>query len=273
MKDKILIMGRGYIGTRLQQGLGSVISEKRINSFKDADEEIKRHNPAIIINCIGHVGKNNVDDCELDKDKTLFSNSFVPFIIAESALRRGIKLIHVSSGCIYHFDYDNGSFIPETKEPDYFDLFYSRSQIYAARALESLSAKFDILIPRIRIPLDNRPHPKNILNKLIKFGKIIDIANSVTYIPDFIDAIKHLIEIDARGIYNVVAKGGLRYPELMEVYKKHVPSFDYKIIDIKSLKINRTNLILSTEKLEKSGFKVREIHGVIEECISNYLKY
>ncbi|MGE5196905.1 MAG: sugar nucleotide-binding protein, partial [Deltaproteobacteria bacterium] len=225
------------------------------------------------INCIGYTGK-NVDECELDKDKTLTANTFIPVILAESALRNKIKLVHISSGCIYRFDYSKDKPITEAKIPDFFDLFYSRSKIYTEMALEVLCNKFNILIARIRVPLDNRPHPKNILNKLIKYREsIIDLPNSITYIPDLLKALEHLIKIDARGIYNVVNKGGLRYPQLLDVYKKYVPGFEYKVTDLKKLNIVRTNLILSTSKLESSGFKMRNIKEVLEECVKNYLKY
>ena len=101
---------------------------------------------------------------------------------------------------------------------------------------------------------------------------MIDVANSVTYIPDFIQAIKYLIKIDAKGVYNVVNKGGLRYPKLMQVYQKYVPSCKFKVIALKKLRLDRTNLILSTKKLEKTGFKVRNINTVLEECVKEYLK-
>ena len=273
MADKILIFGKGFIGSRLHEGLKCEVSEARIRSFKDAEGEIKKHNPKIIINCIGHTGQKNVDDCELAKDKTLSANVFVTFILTEAAIRQGVKLIHIGSGCIYHFDYSKDRPIKEEKIPDFFDLFYSRTKIYTEMALEVLSNQYDILILRTRIPLDNRPHPKNLLTKLIKYKKIIDIPNSVIYFPDFIQALKHLIKIDAKGIYNVVNKGVLRYSELLDVYKKYVPSFKYEIVDYKGLKLIRTNLVLSTEKLEKSGFKIRNIKEVLEECVQGYLKY
>ncbi|MDD5156359.1 MAG: sugar nucleotide-binding protein, partial [Candidatus Omnitrophica bacterium] len=234
--------------------------------------QIKRHRPDIIVNSIGHTGR-NVDECELDKDKTLMSNTFVPVILAEAALRNNIKLVHISSGCIYHFDYTQDAAIDEEKTPDFFELFYSRSKIYAEEALKTLFGKTPILVIRIRMPLDSRPHPKNLLDKLIKYKTIIDIPNSVTYIPDFIKAFRHLIEIDARGIYNVVNNGGLRFPALLDVYKRYVPDFSYRLVDYKDLNLIRTNLILSTKKLEKSGFKIRDIKEVLEECVKNYLKY
>ena len=135
-----------------------------------------------------------------------------------------------------------------------------------------MSSEFNILIARIRITLLNEPHPKNILDKLIKFRKVITVKNSVTYFPDFVRALKHLIKIDARGIYNIVNKGGLSYPKLMDVYKKYVPEFSYKRVEFRNLGIKRTNLLMSTRKLEKTGFKMREIDSVLEECVKEYLK-
>ena len=270
MKNRILVLGKGYIGSRIQEGLGCDVSGAKFYTFKEAEGDVVRYNPQILINCVGHTGR-NVDECEIDKDTTLLAHTFVPVLLGEVALRHGIKLIHISSGCIYHYDYDADEHIVEEKIPDYLDLFYSRAKIYAERALEVLAGQYPVLILRIRIPLDDRPHPRNLLDKLISYKKVIDLPNSVTYIPDFIQALRHLIEIEATGIYNVVNKGGLRYPELMEAYKKIVPDFQYEVVDHKQLNLVRTNLILSTQKLEKSGFKVRDIHDVLDECIQGYL--
>jgi 3,5-epimerase/4-reductase len=181
--------------------------------------------------------------------------------------------VHISSGCIYHYDYSKDTPIGETKEPDFFELFYSRTKIYSEKVLETLSIRYPTLIIRIRVPLDSKPHPKNLLTKLINYKKVIDIPNSVTYIPDFINALRHLIRINAKGIYNVVNKNPLIYSELMEVYKKHIPGFNYEVIDFKKINSIRTNLILSTEKLENTGFKVRDIREVLEECVKEYLTY
>ena len=272
MNNKLLILGKGFIGERLHTALACESSDKKIHTLKDVEEELSKFKPAVLINCIGYIGR-NVDDCELDKDKTLFVNSFIPLILAEAALRNKIKLVHISSGCIYRFDYSKDKPIDEEKTPDFFELFYSRSKIYAERALAALSAKYNILILRPRIPLDYIPHPKNLLTKLINYKKTIDLPNSVTYIPDFIDAIKHLLKIDATGIYNVVNAGGLRYPKLMGIYKKYNPDFKYEAVDFRKLNLVRTNLVLSTKKLEKSGFKIRNINEVLEECVQKYIKF
>ena len=260
------------MGERIREELGGDISGRILNSYSEADKEVKRFNPGILINCIGITGRRNVDDCELVKDEALLANSFLPIMLAEVALRRGIKLVHISSGCIFNYDYKKDPPLTEGRAPDYFDLFYSRSKIYSEQALLPLSKKYPFLISRIRIPLDDRPHPKNILDKLIRYKKAIDIPNSVTYIPDFVKALKHLIKVQATGIYNVVNSGALRYPRLLDTYKKYDPKFEYKKISLKSLNLSRTNLILSARKLKDSGFPVRDINSVLDECVRGYLK-
>jgi len=272
MNKKILIFGKGYIGSKLQKHLNCSATGKAIREYKDIQTEINRYQPKIIINCIGYTGKNNVDDCEKDIDGTMLSNTFVPILMAEAAVRNSIKLIHVSSGCIYNYDYKKQLPIKEKLVPDFFELLYSRTKIYADDVISHLSGVHDVLIVRIRIPLDNVSNPKNVINKLLKYKTVIDVPNSVTYVPDLLLALEHLIKINANGIYNVVAKGGLRYPDLMDEYRKYNPRVKYSTISLKDLKVKRTNLILSTRKLEKSGFKVRGIKEIIKECVKQYVE-
>ncbi|MDD4900153.1 MAG: sugar nucleotide-binding protein [Candidatus Omnitrophica bacterium] len=271
MNEKILILGKGFLASRLKEELDSEVSGARIYSFADADAEISKFNPTVLINCIGHIG-GNVDACELDKDKALMANSFVPLMLAEVCIRRKIRFVHISSGCIYHYDYKKNVPLKEEEAPDFFELFYSRTKIYSEQPIDNLSRQYPILILRLRVPLDNRPHPRNLLTKLISYGKIIDLPNSVTYIPDFLKATRHLLEINATGIYNVVNKEPLRYRDLMEAYKRKVKGFQYEEIEFNKLNLVRTNLVMSTEKLEKTGFKVRTINEVLEECVEGYLK-
>ena len=271
---EVLIIGAaGFIASRLKENFHCVLCDQKIFSYEDTERIWLQYKPKIVLNCVGHIGKDNVDDCEKDKSKNLLANTFVPIMLGELAIRHGFKLIHISSGCIYHVDYKNPIPIKEEALPDFLGLFYSRSKIYAEQSLSVLIPQANILIVRIRIPLDNRPYPKNILNKLIRYKKVIDVSNSVTYIPDFIQALKHLIQIDAKGIYNVVNEGGLHYPQLMNVYQKYVPDFRYELMPLKDLNLVRTNLILSTVKLQKSGFKVRPIAEVLEECVQGFVSY
>jgi 3,5-epimerase/4-reductase len=271
VNDRILVVGQGFIGKRLKEEWNCAATDRKIFAFKDAEDLIDEYRPHVVVNCVGYNGVKNVDDCDREPDKTYLANTFVPFMLAELAMRRNFKLVQMSSGCIYH--YDHRLQLPKTEDdaPDYFDLAYSRSKIACERALLSLMPKLNALIVRVRIPLDDRPHPRNILDRLVQFKKVINVPNSVTYIPDFIRAVDHLLKKDARGLFNVVNKGILLYPELLDVYKKHVPDFQYEVIDFEKLAIKRTNVVLSTEKLEKTGFDVRNITEVFDECVQNHL--
>lgn len=270
MKPKVLIVGNGYIGNRICKELGFGISDRKITCLEDALSLTREEKPDILINCVGFIGR-NVDDCEINKEKALFSNGFVPIMLAEGCLRNNIKFIHISSGCIYHYDYAHDSPITEEKDPDFLGLYYSRTKIYAENALRALFGKYPYLILRIRVPLDNRSTPKNLLDKLIGYKKVITSPNSVTYIPDFIHALKHLIEIKASGIFNIVNKSPLVFPDLMKQYQKYVPDFRFEEIDFAKLNMVRTNLILSAEKLERTGFAVRDIYDCLEECVQGYI--
>ncbi|MFA5311324.1 MAG: sugar nucleotide-binding protein [Candidatus Omnitrophota bacterium] len=270
MNNKILILGKGFIGKQLQKSLNCAITDSWIRSYKDAQRLIKKYSPKTIISCIGITGMRNVDDCELDIDGVLLANSFIPVILAEVCLRNSIKLVHISSGCIFNYDYKKNKPLKEEREDYFLKLFYSRSKIYSERAIEKLARDYNILILRIRIPLINEKHPKNLLDKLLKYNKVIDIPNSVTYIPDFVKAVKHLLKLNARGVYNVVNKGGLRYPKLMQAYQKYFSGYKYKVIPLEKLGLVRTNLLLSTSKLSRSGFKVRHINSVLKECIKTW---
>jgi len=271
VNKNILIFGNGLVASRLQETFNCPLVKDK-NSFIYIDRLIKKYHPGIIINSTDYVG-NNADACELNRDATLEKNVFFPITLAEAAIRNKIKLVHVSSGCLFHYNYKEAKLINENAEPDFFDLFYNRTIIYSDQVLARLADRFDILILRIRLPIDNRPHKRNLLTKLITFKKVIKQPNSVTYIPTFLKAVKHLIKIKARGIYNIVNTGGLYYPDLLESYKKYKPGLDYKVIDFNKLGIIRTNLILSNSKLKKSGFKIPHINEVLKECVENYIKY
>jgi len=111
-KGTMLVLGKGFMGQKIADFFGCDISPDRILSLADAQAVIGRYKPSVLINCIGYTGASNVDDCEIDKDKTLFSNTFVPIILAEACLRNKVRLIHISSGCIFKFDYSGKNRLP-----------------------------------------------------------------------------------------------------------------------------------------------------------------
>jgi 3,5-epimerase/4-reductase len=267
--SEILIFGDGLIGSKLGPVLKATKALSTISTYEEIQQAIDVHKPKVLVNCID-IDSPTVDDCEKDLNKSLHILTKIPLLMCEAAIRNRIKLVHISSGCIFNYDYRDLP-LSETYRPDFFDLYYSRLKVYAEAALDAVSAAANILQLRIRMPLDCEPHPQELLTKLLTYKTIVDIPNSVTYIPDFVMAARHLINQDAEGIYNCVNYGGLKNRELLEEFRKYFPTHSYSIIDPAELKKVRTNVILSTDKLEEAGFQVRDIHDILKECVEKYV--
>lgn len=267
---RTIVIGDGWIGKQIAEKLDADIVRGRLTTLSDLGMVVEELKPDVLVNAIGHTGGPNVDCCEYDKDATILANSFVPIMAAEVAARHRIKLVHLSSGCIY----DNHGFpYREEDPPNFFDLYYSRSKIYSEAALAAVEARYGFLILRLRVPLDNKPNPRNILTKLVGYKKVIDEPQSVTYLPDFLRAMETLIRQDAHGVFNMVNNGTLRYPSLMEAYKKYHPEFEYSLTTLGGLGIKRTNVILDTRNIDAClPAPMRNINKILDECVSEYVK-
>lgn len=272
MRRNLLVLGRGFIGNRLAKAFQAEQNEFSILDYQGVETTLDQHPKSrTIINCIGFTGENNVDDCEDQVNKTLQANTFMPFYLAEACVRRKLRLIHISSGCIFHYDYIKDVPLHEADTPNYFDLFYSRSKIYAEQGILPLCRSYPIVILRIRIPLDCIPHPKNILTKLIQFGKVIDTPNSITYLPTLICTIKNLLPKNVSGVFNVVNTGALSYPDILEEYRKFRPEFHYDVVSMKSLGLKRTNCLLSNQKLSHY-YHPESVEDIIPSCVREYVR-
>ncbi len=281
---KYLIFGAGWLGHKFKEYLGedANLYTGRINDILDIITIIGYVKPEIIINCIGKTGGppyNNIDWCEGHKEETFFSNVTVPTYIAEVCRELGIRMVHIGSGCIFstydylgryeeHCDWD---------VPDFLGSFYSRTKIYSEQILD-----YDnVLQLRIRMPIDNMPGKRNLIDKLIGYKQVIgDVRNSVTYIPDLLRISKELMDRKEMGIFNVVQKGYITHREILEMYKDIVdngfimPEFiSEQQFEKSGLTIaKRSNCILTTQALDGIGIKVRDVRESIRDCLENYKK-
>jgi 3,5-epimerase/4-reductase len=267
---KYLIFGNGFIGNKLLNYLpDSVIVQERVSSINDIHQQIEKYDPEVVINCIGKTGVPNVDWCEIHKEETFFSNVTVPTYMAEVCEELEKYMVHMGSGCIYE---GNKQYL-ETYPVNFTGSFYSRTKIYSQEILQYYD---NILQMRIRMPIDNVPSPKNLITKLIGYKKVINISNSVTCIPDLLQAARVLIELRRTGIYNVVNKGAITHKEILEMYCDIVnPKFMMpEIISVDELdKITiarRSNCTLSTVKLEREGIYMKPAKYAIAECMKHY---
>jgi len=269
---KYLIFGNGFIGNKFNNYLpDSVIAKERMSCINDVDLQIQKYDPEIVINCIGKTGVPNVDWCEIHKEETFFSNVTIPAFMAEACEELEKYMVHMGSGCIY----EGNKKYPETHAANFTGSFYSKTKIYSQEILQYYD---NILQMRIRMPIDDRPSPKNLITKLTGYKKVINTSNSVTCIPDLLQASRALIESKRTGIYNIVNKGVITHKEILEMYRDIVdPKFMMpEIISVDELGnitlAGRSNCTLSTVKLEQEGIYMKPVKYAIAECMKNYGK-
>jgi len=267
---------KGFVGSRLVAEGFAKPANARLLSEKDAQDAFKSLGISkgdSAINCIGKTGSPNVDWCEFHKHETFLANTLVPYWLAKACESSGARLVHLSTGCIFQGS-NNG--IPFTEEdfPNYYRSFYSRSK---AMAEDMLSEFPKTLILRLRMPVDSKPGPKNLITKLARYEKIISEENSITVVDDFINALKFLAGKNAEGVFNVVNPQPTTHRQIAELYSEIVdPSKKFSYFSLEELEkitaAKRSNCVLSCKKLENAGFKMRNTAEALRQCMIEYGK-
>lgn len=273
--EKILIFGaRGYLGSAFREVfLDAVCPEVDIADARAVAEVLDQEKPDSIINAAGKTGRPNIDWCETHKEETLRSNLTGPLVLLEECRKRDIYWVHMSSGCIYEGD-NEGKGFTEDDPPNFSGSFYSRIKGWCDQILR----EFPLLILRLRMPFDGSTNERNLLVKLRKYLRVLDVQNSLTYLPDFLSAAKTLIERRRTGIYNVVNPGTISPYEIMMLYKKIAVS-DHAVErlcleDLSNVvRAARSNCVLSTEKLQAEGITLPDVHERVEDALHGMEKF
>ena len=296
--SKIIVIGNGYIGKKIQKQLSSRVDELVVlNGFDYDDPQLLQEQfnstvgPEIryasgpgfkdpmdrpwVINCVGYTGKPNVDACEDEKDKCWQLNVTFPTLLASYCLRQNAKLINISSGCIY----DGNKNYEEEDWPDFgvnssSSSWYSRTK-HAAEL--SLNAFPNVYTLRVRMPICNDFNSgKNYLTKILKYNNLLEETNSKTIIEDLINVVHKIINIPdiPSGTYNCVNPNPLSTKEITKILDKagmwnpHWKFIDYK--ELKNyIKANRSNCKLSTEKSRLYNIEMPSERESLERILFN----
>lgn len=227
---------------------------------------INLHKPEVVINAVGATGRPNIDWCDHNKEQTLQSNVVAAINLSTVCSKQGIYFVHLSSGCIYN-GYPSEGF-KETDEPNFYEQFYAWTKIQAEKSLIKLPG----LILRIRMPIDSVSHERNLIDKLIRYNKVIQKLNSITTMPHAIDAMQTLIERRKEGIYNLVNPGMISADNILKLYQQYVDhNYKYDIMSMEELDSivtsPRSNCYLNTDKLKAEGLELPHISNAVIECL------
>ncbi|MBI5370103.1 sugar nucleotide-binding protein [Candidatus Uhrbacteria bacterium] len=273
---KILIFGNGYIGNRCKDVWGdeAVVSTAHVHSKHDALDEIRKHQPEVVLNAAGVKGHPNVDWCEDHQIETIAGNTMMPILLAQACADAGVYLLHMGSGCIFYGDSPHED--RAWREEDFGNPapVYSRCKWAADLVLSTLP---HVGIARIRMPIDWKPAGGNLIDKLATYPKIIDVENSVTIIDDMISVFHQLLEKKATGIFHVTNPGTMKHRELMGLYKELVdPAHTCEWISNEELvtqglaKKGRSNNFLANTRLAQFGITMRPVQEALRDTIQKY---
>ena len=110
--NKVIILGKGYIGNYLKRHLERYncndvihISKKDVNYENPIEFQnflnINYCSDWWVINCTGFTGTPNVDGCEDYKQECYHYNVTVPLYITKVCNDMNMRVIHIGSGCVY----------------------------------------------------------------------------------------------------------------------------------------------------------------------------
>lgn len=268
MEQILVFGGNGYIGTHVRALFPEAVSPK--GDISDRDFVIKaldETKPTVVINTAGKTGRPNVDWCEDHKEETLRANVIGPLILLEECMKRNIYFVHVGSGCIYGGESPEGGFTEENA-PNFYGSFYSLTKYTSDLLLQ----RFPILNLRLRMPFDGTTNERNLIMKLKKYKKVLDEPNSLTYLPDFLRALKVLVEKKTTGTFNIVNPGALSPYHVMQEYQRIVdPTHTFERLTLQDLgsvvKAERSNCVLSAKKLQDAGITLQSAEDALAEAL------
>ncbi|MBS3090577.1 sugar nucleotide-binding protein [Candidatus Pacearchaeota archaeon] len=272
---KGIVFGAGFLGTRIANEFGYELVGREVNVLNSdfLSDFLDKEKPDIVVNAIGKTGRPNIDWCESHKEETFEANVTIAENLAASCSKKGIYFVHLGSGCIYRGN-NNGKGYSEEDEPNLQGQFYAKTKILAEKRLK----KFPCLQIRIRMPIDDRPHERNLIDKLVKYSKVLDAQNSMTTVPHMLSALEVLVERKKTGVYNLTNPSTISPAEIMQMYKEIIePSHEFEAISLEKLdketEAKRSNCMLNTAKLESEGIGLPEIPQSVEECLLGYMIY
>ena len=290
--------GKGWIGQQFvdilkKQNICHVLSETRVNNYKDIYEDLLDYDPTHVISFIGrthgtHNGKyfSTIDYLQQPGKlkENINDNLYGPIIIAEacknySKENRFVHYSYIGTGCIFKYDNDhefekeeNG--FKESDKPNFFGSNYSIMKGTTDKLMHLIYNNHCLNL-RIRMPITDNDNPRNFITKITNYEKICSIKNSMSVLPELLPIMLDLMKKQTLGTFNLTNPGLISHNEILELYKEIVDNnFKWKNFTVeeqaKILESDRSNNYLDTTRLEQLYPNVKNIKDSVRDILKNY---
>lgn len=276
-KNKVLIFGNGQLSLHYQKYFAAEGTEVTVAALPQVDvrslEQVKaaiaEAKPTVVINA---AGVTNVDWAETNQEETTAVNVTGTENVARACQEAGVYMVHVSTGYVHH---SHNAADERTEQDQLYPVnFYSYSKAKADEILARMAQQgLKVLTVRPNMLLSAVPHPKNVLAKMVLYGKFHDIPNSMTVVEDLVQVTGELIKHQKTGLYNVV-NPGLTTPYKIATMLKEIINPDMEIEKIskadveKMYTVRRPDAVLSIAKLNREGIQLPEINQRLRGIIT-----
>ena len=269
-----LILGDGKVSRVIRNQNDVIISHRQldITDQRQVLEVVSTSSADVIINC---VAKTNLEWCQDNRNECFEVNTRGALNVLVACAASKKKLVHISSGCLF-----DGNDVEITEDSIASPaVWYTWTKLWADQAIQNYGYE-NFLILRPRQLVSAISHPTNLLTKFSNLKNIsaIDEKNSITCIEDFGMMIDHLLHTNQTGIFNCANSGTISPYLIAKILQETIsPHLEVEKVDyrefLKTIPNKRVNTVLSTLKLEGTGFKNRDAKEAVEWCIKNYKKY
>jgi len=185
---KILIFGKnGWLGNIFYNYL--IKKEIDVTHCHQDINTIQSIDPGITV-VVNFAASANIDWCEKNKNRTFWNNVLGAVNIARVCKTANVKHVFISSACVLQSKDENDIRYEDSIPAP--ACFYTETKLMAEKLIKEIDP--DSLIIRLRLPISEVSHPRNTLNKLASYKKLIDCQESVTVVEDFIPRLFELIK-------------------------------------------------------------------------------
>lgn len=277
----ILLLGKsGYIGSEFNSQL--FLSGAQYKSLSRSERDYTNPavlvnllswvKPTLVINAAAYVAVPSVDNNDDHKEETLLANLVFPSVLTAMCQQFGVPLMHISTGCLFRAG--GGGLNPtEASKPEIeFDKgagYYTGSKALAERVVMNYDKAY---ILRIRLPFDEKDHPRNLLTKLLLFDRVWDVEESLTHRGDFVRAALSMFEKKVPyGIYNMTNPGGVRYRDVVEKMCQRMMRERAQFIPPPmNPRTMKSTCVLDCSKLAATGVSMRPGWVAVQSSIENW---